>query len=247
MPDTLQAGCDQSVTYVRTDPVATTDIENVDTGETVTRPARIHPTIDTVTALLGTTPVELSHNPTWDDTDHRIEDGREQGQEYVLQLDGSEAGSTDGAGFSLEYAGTDPDGSAFTDIVTYTVVAPNVDGVPLLATVADLAAYGYVGGDTMLRRASVRIMEYVQGRVSAASITTATTLPYALVELCCAVAYRMEKTDAQVVKGVQSESLEGGGVTWGAEAYAGTSGLTSEEKRRLDKLFPYTPRTVEIL
>jgi hypothetical protein len=117
---TLPAGCDRSITYARLDPHDLSTIEDLDAGTTTTRPARVKPTINRVTAKLNGQTLELTHEPTWDDTAHRIEDGIEQGQEFVLELDGSTLVVGE---LAITYQGTDPAGGAFKDTVTYLVLA----------------------------------------------------------------------------------------------------------------------------
>lgn len=73
------------------------------------------------------------------------------------------------------------------------------------------------------------------------------TLPDAVIEVVCSVAARMSATPAAVGSGAQTEQAGGESVTWGSDAYAGTTGLTRAERKELDRLFPRIPKTVRLL
>lgn len=118
-----------------------------------------------------------------------------------------------------------------------------------LATEDDLDTYNY---DTeivtpFLDRADARVRGYLSGRTSTVLLfAEGATIPIALVELVCSVANRMANTAEQVGQGVRSEMAGSESVTWGAEAYAGVSDLTTAEKATLDRLYPHLPRSVEL-
>jgi hypothetical protein len=73
------------------------------------------------------------------------------------------------------------------------------------------------------------------------------TLPGKLTELVCSIASRMAASTDSLAQGVRSEQAGGEMITYGADAYAGVTSLTSEEKVSLDRLFTRLPRTVDIL
>lgn len=72
-------------------------------------------------------------------------------------------------------------------------------------------------------------------------------LPDALVELVSAIASRMQSMPASVAAGAQTEQAGSETVTWGAQAYASTSGLLPSEEKALDTLFPIIPRTIRLI
>lgn len=68
-------------------------------------------------------------------------------------------------------------------------------------------------------------------------------LPEGLVELVCSIASRMANTPAGVHAGARTEQAGGESITWGSDAYGGTTGLTEAERSELDRLLPRPPRT----
>jgi hypothetical protein len=72
-------------------------------------------------------------------------------------------------------------------------------------------------------------------------------LPDALVELVCSIAARLAAIPAAIITGARTEQAGGESVTWGADAYAGTTGLTAAEEAALDQLFPALPRTTFLI
>lgn len=68
-------------------------------------------------------------------------------------------------------------------------------------------------------------------------------VPDGLVELVCSIAARMATTPNAVGAGAQTEQAGGESITWGYDAYAGTTGLTQAEQRELDRMFPRLPST----
>lgn len=72
-------------------------------------------------------------------------------------------------------------------------------------------------------------------------------LPDDLVELVCQIATRLHSTPDAIQTGARTEQAGGESVTWGVEAYAASTGLTTEEKSGLDKLFPKLPKTAILL
>lgn len=68
-------------------------------------------------------------------------------------------------------------------------------------------------------------------------------VPDGLVELVCSIAARMAATPDAVGAGAQTEQAGGESITWGYDAYAGTTGLTQAERRELDRMFPRLPST----
>lgn len=102
----------------------------------------------------------------------------------------------------------------------------------------------------MLYRAEARVRSYLRGRTSASAALSTTaasgglsTSRLALAEVVCSVANRMATTLPQVAAGAVSEGSGGEQVTFGAQAYAGTSELTDAEKRALDRIAPALPFT----
>lgn len=72
-------------------------------------------------------------------------------------------------------------------------------------------------------------------------------VPDEIVELVCGIAARMTDTPASVAGGAQTEQAGGESVTWGGDAFGGTTSLTREEKRVIDRLFPPLPKTIHLL
>lgn len=68
-------------------------------------------------------------------------------------------------------------------------------------------------------------------------------LPDELVELVCAIASRLHGMSDAMAAGVRSEAAGGESITWGADAWSGTTGLTRPEMEALRRLFPRYPRT----
>jgi hypothetical protein len=62
-------------------------------------------------------------------------------------------------------------------------------------------------------------------------------LPPELVEIVASVANRMTVSPDSLAQGVRSEAVGQESVTWGADAYSGTTDLTSAEKGVLDRIF----------
>ena len=115
----------------------------------------------------------------------------------------------------------------------------------LIATPTDLRTYGYADGDSMLVRAAARVKAYLRPRASAIPVFDG-TYPEPLVELVCSIAYRLASTPDAVTQGVRNEQAGGEQVTWGADAYAGTSSLTSAEMTALDRMYPRMPHTINL-
>jgi hypothetical protein len=74
-----------------------------------------------------------------------------------------------------------------------------------------------------------------------------TTLPDRLVEVVCAIAFRLANSPHGLDIGVQSEGADGESITWGSDAYAGVADLTRTERDVLDKLFPHTRRVPSVV
>ena len=89
--------------------------------------------------------------------------------------------------------------------------------------------------DTPYTPSSPVIVTYTHGFI---------TLPDELVEVVCSIAARMYAASEALMSGVRSEQAGGEMVTYGADAYAGTSELTQAEKNVLDRLFPRVPSVV---
>lgn len=68
-------------------------------------------------------------------------------------------------------------------------------------------------------------------------------LPDELVELVCAICVRLAAIPDAMAAGVRSEQAGGESVTWGADGWAGTTGLTRPEMEALRKLYPVYPKT----
>lgn len=73
------------------------------------------------------------------------------------------------------------------------------------------------------------------------------TLPDQLIELVCAIAARLNSIPAAMAAGVRTEQAGGESVTWGADGWSGTSGLTRPEREALREIFPKLPRTVHLI
>ncbi|MFG3338717.1 hypothetical protein [Glycomyces sp. NPDC048151] len=71
-------------------------------------------------------------------------------------------------------------------------------------------------------------------------------LPDELAELVCSIAARLAAIPDAMLTGARTEQAGGESVTWGTDAYAGTTGLTSAEADALDALFPTLPRSTRL-
>ena len=69
-------------------------------------------------------------------------------------------------------------------------------------------------------------------------------IPDEVVEIVATVAGRLGSTDSTVAAGVVQEQSGSVSQTFGWDAWKGVSGLTSEEKSVLRRLFPVAPRTL---
>lgn len=69
-------------------------------------------------------------------------------------------------------------------------------------------------------------------------------VPDEVVEVVCSVAHRLGNTDASAAAGVVQEASGSVSQTFGWDAWKGLSGLTSEEKAVLSRLFPRLPRSL---
>lgn len=125
----------------------------------------------------------------------------------------------------------------------------------MLATADDLTLYGYdvVTVAPLLVRADARVRGYLRRRALAQAVLAADGIATPeLREHMCAIAARMAATSSSADKGdllagVRSQASGTESVTWGAEAYAGVSDLTTGEKSRLDEMFPVLPRTASVV
>jgi len=89
---------------------------------------------------------------------------------------------------------------------------------------------------------------YMDTRLEAVYEHGFAVLPAELVELVCAVATRMYKTDPSVASGVTSEGSGGESIAFGSEAYNGLADLTKAEKRTLKRILGLNPaKAVEVL
>lgn len=70
-----------------------------------------------------------------------------------------------------------------------------------------------------------------------------TVLPDDLVELMCAICVRLAAIPTAMAAGARSEQAGGESITWGADGWAGTTGLTRPEMEALRKIYPVYPRT----
>jgi hypothetical protein len=66
-------------------------------------------------------------------------------------------------------------------------------------------------------------------------------LPDDLVEVVCSIAARIYSMPDGLRDGAQVENASGLSVTWGVDAYRGTTNLLDEEKKRLRGIFPRVP------
>lgn len=72
-------------------------------------------------------------------------------------------------------------------------------------------------------------------------------LPDELVELVCSIAARLASIPTAMAAGVRTEQAGGESVTWGADGWSGTSGLTRPERDALAAFYPRLPRTVHLI
>lgn len=109
-----------------------------------------------------------------------------------------------------------------------------------------------------LLQAETRVRAYLASRASASAVLlaadetdesdgTVAAVPLALSELVFAVAKRLAMVPDQVMQGAISEQSGQEGRAWGSQAYAGTSDLTEAEKRKLDSMYPRTPRSTTLI
>jgi hypothetical protein len=71
-------------------------------------------------------------------------------------------------------------------------------------------------------------------------------LPDELIELACAVTSRLAGVSSAMAAGVRTEQAGGESVTWGADGWAGTTGLTRPELEALRQIYPRLPRTTHL-
>jgi hypothetical protein len=71
-------------------------------------------------------------------------------------------------------------------------------------------------------------------------------LPDELIDLVCAVASRLAGVSSAMAAGVRTEQAGGESVTWGADGWAGTTGLTRPELEALRQIYPRLPRTTHL-
>jgi hypothetical protein len=71
-------------------------------------------------------------------------------------------------------------------------------------------------------------------------------LPDGLIELVCAIAARLAGITTAMAAGVRTEQAGGESVTWGADGWSGTTGLTRPEREALREYFPKLPRTTHL-
>jgi hypothetical protein len=116
-----------------------------------------------------------------------------------------------------------------------------------IVTAAEASRFGYDMETVapMLVRAETRVRTYLKGKASALSALQSP--PDSLKELVLSVAHRMASTSSQVAQGVTSEQTGQKQVTFGSQAFAGTSDLTQPEKDALDSMFRSRPRSVDVL
>lgn len=110
------------------------------------------------------------------------------------------------------------------------VTAVTVDGVEIQY---EMGAYG-----------QIKPMDCTDGPLLVTYDHGYEELPDELVELVCSIAARMATTPNSVGAGARTEQAGGESVTYGSDAYAGTTGLVPEEKKELDRMFPKPPRTI---
>ena len=119
-----------------------------------------------------------------------------------------------------------------TDVASVTWVPESDDVAPVLLDADDWQLQGQV-----LRLPSTGRFEVVYDHGYA-------TVPDAVVEVVVTVAARLGATDSAVASGVQQESSGSVSQSFGWDAWRAVSGLTSEEKAVLGRLFPRVPRTL---
>ncbi|WP_409047053.1 hypothetical protein AB2L57_10685 [Microbacterium sp. HA-8] len=101
---------------------------------------------------------------------------------------------------------------------------------PPLCTPEQAASLGYEASAPMLARASVRIRSYAGD----AFIDAVSTEDW-LIELTAGVAQRLAGIEGSALaQGITSEGAGGETVSYGADAWAGVSGLTRGEERVID-------------
>lgn len=72
-------------------------------------------------------------------------------------------------------------------------------------------------------------------------------LPDELVEVVCAIAVRLNGMSGAMAAGVRTEQAGGESITYGADAWSGTTGLTRPEMEALRKIYPKFPRSSILL
>jgi len=118
-----------------------------------------------------------------------------------------------------------------------------------LATPDDVAAYGYdvETVSPLVKRAETRVRGFLKPRASAQAVLAGTVRSEELVELVVTIAARMASTNPKVSSGITSEQAGALQVSFGSQAYKGTTGLTDDEKQRLIELFPARAKTVDLV
>lgn len=115
---------------------------------------------------------------------------------------------------------------------------PVIDVTSVLDSKDEEVTYDLIGQRVYSQACAPLIVEYSHGF---------DPLPDDLVELVCQIATRLVNTPAAMAAGARTEQAGGESVTWGADAYVGTSGLTKAEELALDKIYPKRPRTAILL
>lgn len=71
-------------------------------------------------------------------------------------------------------------------------------------------------------------------------------LPDGLIELVCAIAARLAAVTTAMAAGVRTEQAGGESITFGADGWSGTTGLTRPEREALREYYPKLPRTTHL-
>lgn len=72
-------------------------------------------------------------------------------------------------------------------------------------------------------------------------------VPDAVVEVVCSIAARLAAIPPAMAAGVRTEQAGGESVTWGADGWQGTTGLTRPEREALRRIYPVRPRTAILI
>lgn len=111
---------------------------------------------------------------------------------------------------------------------------------PALATVEDAASFGLLCTATDLTRASARVRTHAQRPNLGVTIPATEEL----IELVCTIAARIGSQSDALLAGATADGSGGDSVSYGSDAYRGTTSLLQEEKNVITRMFPRLPQQI---